>query len=298
MAQGDQAEVAERDDLRELAGLGIVGRLVRKWRQGDLAGAAWRVGVRKARQLAGRARASDLHYRLDFERVLTKRYADTFAGLSSHHVAYGNYYLDSRHPLRADSVIYSFGVGGDVSFDLAVAEASGAEVHLYDPTPSSIAFMEMLRLRRPDDPVVKRLRFFPVGAWSEDTVLQFVIPAKGGSATAVGEVRSSSGTFDAPCQAVTTMMATNRHTHIDVLKMDIEGAAEVVMESLLAAKIFPTQVVVEFERPRRDVKKVIEYFAHVERICERLRAEGYEIALLPRSRAKYFGLELLFSRRP
>jgi hypothetical protein len=40
--------------------------------------------------------------------------------------------------ISESSIVYSFGVGEDASFDLAVIERYGAEVHAFDPTPSSI----------------------------------------------------------------------------------------------------------------------------------------------------------------
>jgi hypothetical protein len=43
--------------------------------------------------------------------------------------------------LSPASVIYAFGVGEDVSFDLALARRTGARVLAFDPTPRAIEFM-------------------------------------------------------------------------------------------------------------------------------------------------------------
>ena len=40
--------------------------------------------------------------------------------------------------IAEDSVIYSFGIGLDISFDLKLIEQYGAVVHGFDPTPKSI----------------------------------------------------------------------------------------------------------------------------------------------------------------
>lgn len=299
MADRKKIAAPTSEELLEFHRAGLIGRVVRKLQEGDLIGSALRLSNRKVRRLARRFQTADLHYGFDAERVLTKRYADTFENIGAHHVAHGNYYLDSRHPLNQDSVVYSLGVGGDVSFDRSIAENFGAPVYLYDPTPASIGFMELLRLREPDSRVLDLLKFFPIGAWSEDTVLRFDMTPLGGSASAVEEVgKNRTDYFEARCETVKTMMRNNGHDHIDVLKMDIEGAAEGVMDSVLAEKIFPTQIVAEFERPRRDIKKLVNYFAHVETLCDQMRGAGYGITHLPRSRANYFGLELLFVRRP
>ena len=45
-------------------------------------------------------------------------------------------------PLNADSVVYSFGVGEDASFDIALIERFGLVVHAFDPTPKSIEWVK------------------------------------------------------------------------------------------------------------------------------------------------------------
>src|SRR6187402_2180865 len=48
------------------------------------------------------------------------------------------------HPesLGPNSVVYSFGVGEDASFDIALIERWGLQVHAFDPTPRSIEWVE------------------------------------------------------------------------------------------------------------------------------------------------------------
>jgi FkbM family methyltransferase len=271
------------------------GRIRRKLMDGELLSAAWRLGLRRGRKLAHRIAVADAHYWLDCERVVTKRYSASFPRPSSHHISYGNYLLDSRHRLDANSVVYSFGVGGDISFDRAIAATFGCTVHMYDPTPSSVAFFQALKARA-EDPALKLLNLHPIGAWNEDTVLKFAIPLRGGDASAVAN-EPRAHYFEAPCQSVRTMLKENGHSSIDVLKMDIEGAAELVMDYLLDEGIFPRQVVAEFERPRGDVRKMIAYFAHLDQICSRMDAAGYDVTFIPRSRANHYGLDLLFARR-
>ena len=45
-------------------------------------------------------------------------------------------------------------------------------------------------------------------------------------------------------------MHQNKHLKIDVLKLDIEGAAFDVLENIINDEIFPKQIVVEFEYSR------------------------------------------------
>jgi hypothetical protein len=43
--------------------------------------------------------------------------------------------------LGPDSIVYSFGLGEDISFDLELIERTGATVYGFDPTPRSIAWV-------------------------------------------------------------------------------------------------------------------------------------------------------------
>ena len=49
------------------------------------------------------------------------------------------------------------------------------------------------------------------------------------------------------CYKLKSLMSMNNHNKIDVLKMDIEGAAIEVMNNILDDNIFPEQIAVEFE---------------------------------------------------
>lgn len=246
--------------------------------------------VRKANSLKNRiirwAKHHNSHYFLDPERAFTKRFIDQLKPIDSNQFIVGNYYLDQRQKIDSNSIVYSFGILTDIDFDKAVSEKFGCQVHMFDPTPISIDFME----KHKNNPLFK---FNPFGVWTENTTLTFYLPKHGGSASAVN-VTSTTEKFEAPCKTVTEIMAENNHSHIDVLKMDIEGAALPIMEDMIENDIFPTQVVAEFERPRHHVNKNIDFFYRLNKICERYESEGYEIIFLPRDIAKYYSLEMLF----
>ena len=68
--------------------------------------------------------------------------------------------------LDHDSIVYSLGVGDDIAFDLSIIEGFGAEVHAFDPTPSSIEMLSAADL--PD-----RFHFHPWAITAEDGTLKF-----------------------------------------------------------------------------------------------------------------------------
>src|SRR5688572_4934876 len=71
-------------------------------------------------------------YRLRRAGVLDERHAEP--------LKLGNWSLLAG-PIDEQSVVYSFGVGDNVSWDLAMIERFGVTVHAFDPTPQSIAWV-------------------------------------------------------------------------------------------------------------------------------------------------------------
>jgi FkbM family methyltransferase len=264
-------------------------RLPRAAREGQLLttlreDVAWAArGIRK--QLV----ISNLLYFLDEERRLNRRFEERLTPVGPQHVRLGNYYLDGRIPLDESSVVYSFGVGMNIDFDLAIARRAGCTVHLFDPTPESAVFMERYADQR-------HLRFMPVGVWTETATVPFYEPPLGGSASMVMHA-SGPPKFEGRVEPLRVLMTELGHEHIDVLKMDIEGAALDVLEQMVTEGILPTQIVVELERPRGDRRAILEFFDRVRTLCTELERRGYETRRLPRAKARYFGLELLFARR-
>ena len=219
-------------------------------------------------------------------RAINKLILDEFPALDANHVAYGNYFLDNRVSLTPQSVVYSLGVGTHIEFDVAMAEKVGCDVYMYDPTPESVAFMEKQ--------TNGHFRFFPFGVWNHPMQLNFYTPKWGGSSSIFPDEEGQQPSFVAKCDTLPTFMAQNNHRHIDVLKMDIEGAGLVVLKDLLEHGIYPTQLVMELERPKEnDVMKQIPFFTDIIDVLQKLRAQGYSIYRIPQAGLRYFSFEFL-----
>jgi hypothetical protein len=72
--------------------------------------------------------------------------------------------------LDKTSTVLSFGIGADASFDLALIDTFGLNVHAYDPTPKSINWVE----NTIDNP---NFVFSPVGLSECDGKLDLYLPA-------------------------------------------------------------------------------------------------------------------------
>jgi FkbM family methyltransferase len=156
--------------------------------------------------------------------------------------SYGGFYIIPAL-LDRSSVIYSFGTGRDISFDLECIRKHGASVFAFDPTPISIDWIGNKKL--PD-----RFHFHPYGISASGTgEADFFLPANpravSGSLVKHMEVDAA--------KSVKVMMKTFGditrelgHTHIDVLKMDIEGSEYDVIDTILASAVTIDQILVEF----------------------------------------------------
>jgi FkbM family methyltransferase len=167
---------------------------------------------------------------------------------------YGGYVV-LMDRLAASSVIYSFGIGFDLSFDCAMIERLGAKVHAFDPTPRSVVWAR--------EQNVDGLLLHEHGLLDYDGVVRFHPPKNPDhiSHSVLDESTSdritSQGAIELPVKRLHTVMAELGHERIDVLKMDIEGAEYTVIDHLVKNPLPIGQLLLEFHHmlPGIAVKK-------------------------------------------
>jgi FkbM family methyltransferase len=169
-------------------------------------------------------------------------FSESYTSAPERFARLGNY-LIHRVPEGANPIVYSFGIGSDISFDKAAADMFDTPVYMYDPTPGVATFMEGHK----DDP---RLNFKGEGVYSEETTTKLYTSDKVGKLnSSLYPIHGPNGGFEMiHCRTLGMFMAENGHDTIDILKMDIEGVADDVLNQVLdETDIRPRQIVTEFE---------------------------------------------------
>ena len=153
---------------------------------------------------------------------------------------YGGYFLDSSL-IGPNAIVYSLGVGEDISFDLALIERFGLTVYAFDPTPKVKTWLASQALPH-------QFLFHDVGIAGFDGEAVFYLPPKPDfvSHSIVHAGQYSQDSIHVPMIRLATAMRQLGHTRIDVLKMDIEGAEYAVLEDLVRERIPVRQILIEF----------------------------------------------------
>jgi FkbM family methyltransferase len=180
---------------------------------------------RTVRLLAGR----DILYRYDIK--LPKVRLGTM---------YGEWTLTPAG-LNSASVVYSFGIGNDISFDLAIIERFRSKVHGFDPSPSAQSWMAQQLLP-------PQYNFHSFGIGEEDGDVGFFIPnSEEGMYSSTREHEGvSSVQIALPVLTLATIAKKLGTQQIDVLKIDIEGGEYSIIDQILDCPVSVRQLLIEF----------------------------------------------------
>jgi FkbM family methyltransferase len=202
--------------------------------------------------------------------MLVRRGGDGMPALSS----LALYQVDLPR-LSPTSIVYSFGVSRNITFDVALAEKVGCHIYLFDPTPPAVEFMR--EIFHPS------LTFAPVGLWIENGARRFYVDRNTENVRnlSILNIFHTDTFVECECKTLEAIMKDNGHERIHLLKLDIEGAALSVLEDMLEGSLRPLQITGELEMPRltygAHLSDIAGFLKRKYRFLKNLEKAGYRI---------------------
>jgi FkbM family methyltransferase len=200
--------------------------------------------------------------------------------------SYGAWAVDSRLT-HSDSKVFCFGLGEDVTFELALMKRFDCGVFGFDPTPRSVKYLA-------NEVHDERLKTFALAISDYDGTVKFNLPPEtmadqvsaSGVANYQNETRAdaSAQTFEAPCVTLRSAMQLCQQTKVDILKMDIEGSEYAVLEQAIKEGWLQSiqQILVEFHHFLPGLEA-----GQTKKIVASLKQNGYRIAWIGRTNHEY-----------
>ncbi len=147
----------------------------------------------------------------------------------------GGKWICDPQSLSGSSIVYSFGVGDNITFDTDMAGMFGCDVYMFDPSPSVVANFSSFKSGQSCGK--GHISYQPLG-------LGPVSSAEGRQWDLVIEGKRCD------VQSLANIAGSLHHTHVDVLKIDIEGGEFAAVQQMLTSQTLLTlqvkQLLVEF----------------------------------------------------
>lgn len=183
---------------------------------------------------------------------------------------YGGWTVPANH-LRSQSICYCVGVGLDASFDFKLIEQHCCQVFSFDPTPMATEYMKSCEYDQ------TKLIFEPVGVWNTDTSLRFYESTHPLHSNSVYDLHGTGKYVEVPCKRIATLMEKYQHQHIDLLKLDIEGAWQKVVKNIVEEQVSLSMLCVEFDSPVSLLKvlSIISILKEVDLVLAHFEKDNY-----------------------
>ncbi len=177
-----------------------------------------------------------------------------------------------------DSIVYSCGIGQTIDFEFDLNRHFGCQVELFDPAPRSIAYIAT-------QPAIPGLNFSPMGVWNADRTTRFYFDGDRTSSadaqhTSACNLHAQSEFFEAEARTLRSLMHDRGHHHIDLLKLDVEGGAALILDQAFEDGVCPSQITAHLDQPAHR-NAIGPFFEQTLRLCEQLEDSGYDISVQP-----------------
>lgn len=154
-----------------------------------------------------------------------------------HGSVYGGWNI-KKDSINRESIVYSFGIGKDITFDISLIKKYQVAIYAFDPTPEVKVWLtqQILPLE---------FNYYEVALADINGTLRFYSP-ENQNFVSYSLIKKNNNYIDVPCEKLSTIMKKLGHEHIDILKIDIEGAEFMVLKDILNENLKITQILVEF----------------------------------------------------
>lgn len=194
-------------------------------------------------------------------------FSESYTSCSGRFTRVGNY-LIHRLPNGSKPIIYSFGIGNDITFDTAAADEFGVPIFMYDPTPGVALLMK-------EHEADGRFIFRNEGVYSREAEFKFYTSDKTLNSS-LYPIHGKTKHEVVRCRTLAAFMAENGHESIDILKMDVEGVADDVLSQVMdETDIRPKQIITEFEI--KGIENPLSYLPKILAVAQKLKDKGYLI---------------------
>lgn len=207
---------------------------------------------------------------------------------------YGGWSIPKDAKLDSNSIIYSGGVGEDMSFDLKLEDKYNCKIFLIDPTQKAIKHYEEVKEFyntkinnfsgniQTDylyniidlDPDFDNYTYINKGLYKEKTKLKFYKQSNPDYVSQSLVKNMFSNEYDeVEVDSIKNIMKIYNHNKIDLLKLDIEGSEIDVLNQMLDDQIYPTYLCIEFDLllKKKDPNQL------TQKLVKRLQETNYKI---------------------
>lgn len=207
---------------------------------------------------------------------------------------YGGWSIPKDANLNNNSIIYSGGVGEDMSFDLKLEDKYKCKIFLIDPTQRAIKHYEEVKefyntkinnftgniqadyLYNIIDlhPDFDNYTYINKGLYKEKSKLKFYKQTNPNYVSQSLVNNMYGNDYDeVEVDSIKNIMKTYNHSKIDLLKLDIEGSEIDVLNKMLDDEIYPKYLCIEFDLllKKKDPNQL------TQKLVKRLQENNYKI---------------------
>jgi FkbM family methyltransferase len=172
----------------------------------------------------------------------------------------------SQDSLCSSSLVYSVGIGNNISFDLDLIKHYGVNIHAFDPTPISENWLQ-------EQTLPEKFHFHRIGIANFDGVADFKLPAGHGVSFSILDIEGGQP-ISCKVARLESIMQQLGHQQIDLLKLDIEGAEYGIIDDLIANGDKINQILIEFHHRLLDDA---DSYKQTKYALDRLNDSGFKV---------------------